>query len=648
MERKFPALSSALTPIRRWTGPLVGALAVSATAFCPEANAQSVVNLCAGPSVSLPVLNPVTTAVDNSAIAGILNPLLSGLVGNINVNLTNALSGQPLSVSLLDQNGNLISVPSANCAVSIANPGGISLGGGQISGLGGNGNIPSVAGDPSAIAIGNGAVATPAGSLALGTGASATAAGGVALGSGSIATRLNSAAELFTGAGLRPTIGTVSVGSAGNERQIVNVAGGTQDTDAVNLRQLRSVGTNLATSLGGGSNFSLATGAFTAPSYVIGGTTYRDVGSAINAIGAAAPASSLVAQAAPGAPITVGVATDGTLVSIRGTVGDRVLTGVAPGAVALGSTDAINGSQLAQRDASLASTVSLFGGGATYNPLTGAVGTPTFTLGGRTYTDVASAFASIAVGPVLPAGLVQQATPTAPITVGVATGGTSVDFTGQDGTRTLTGVTAGRLAANSTDAVNGGQLFGTNQRLDTLAANAVQYDVVQGTGQKGNSVTLAGGDPGAPVLLRNVAAGLLASDGANVGQVRAAQQASFAYTDTRAAQTLTQANAYTDQQISRALGSQSTAIDALGQEVRAARKEARQAAAVGLAAGSLRYDDRPGKISLAAGGGAWRGESGAAFGLGYTSPDGFARFNAAASTTGTDWGVSGGMSLTLN
>ncbi|RUR35029.1 hypothetical protein ELY33_00605 [Vreelandella andesensis] len=37
------------------------------------------------------------------------------------------------------------------------------------------------------------------------------------------------------------TQGAVSVGSAGNERQITNVAGGTRDTDAVNVRQLDAV-----------------------------------------------------------------------------------------------------------------------------------------------------------------------------------------------------------------------------------------------------------------------------------------------------------------------------------------------------------------------------------------------------------------------
>ena len=117
-----------------------------------------------------------------------------------------------------------------------------------------------------AIAIGNGALAT--GSVAVGNNAQAgnggaafgddaialvpqqgTAIGnaavvtsdrGVALGAGSTATRagMNGAKERFSNVSVTSTEGAVSVGSAGAERQITNVAGGTADTDAVNVRQL--------------------------------------------------------------------------------------------------------------------------------------------------------------------------------------------------------------------------------------------------------------------------------------------------------------------------------------------------------------------------------------------------------------------------
>ncbi len=52
------------------------------------------------------------------------------------------------------------------------------------------------------------------------------------------------------------------------------------------------------------------------------------------------------------------------------------------------------------------------------------------------------------------AGLVKQDAGTLAITVASATGGTSVDFAGTDGARTLTGVKAGTLAVDSLEAVN--------------------------------------------------------------------------------------------------------------------------------------------------------------------------------------------------
>uniref|UniRef100_UPI0038BC1024 hypothetical protein n=1 Tax=Burkholderia cenocepacia TaxID=95486 RepID=UPI0038BC1024 len=62
-------------------------------------------------------------------------------------------------------------------------------------------------------------------------------------------------------------------------------------------------------------------------------------------------------------------------------------------------------------------------------------------------------------------GLVQQATKSDNITVGAETGGRVVDFTGMDGTRTLTGVMAGDVSAASTEAVNGAQLHGVSESV---------------------------------------------------------------------------------------------------------------------------------------------------------------------------------------
>ncbi|MDO3585210.1 YadA family autotransporter adhesin [Ralstonia pseudosolanacearum] len=76
------------------------------------------------------------------------------------------------------------------------------------------------------IAFGGAAVAAGMNSMAMGGNARAMAGNVVALGAGSVADRAN----------------TVSVGSAGKERQITNVAAGTADTDAVNVAQLKAAG----------------------------------------------------------------------------------------------------------------------------------------------------------------------------------------------------------------------------------------------------------------------------------------------------------------------------------------------------------------------------------------------------------------------
>ncbi|MBU2409457.1 MAG: YadA-like family protein, partial [Gammaproteobacteria bacterium] len=77
---------------------------------------------------------------------------------------------------------------------------------------------------------------------ALGNGAVVTSAGGVALGAGAVAERagLSGEREAVSGVAISSAQGAVSVGTSGNERQITNVAGGTQATDAVNLRQLQA------------------------------------------------------------------------------------------------------------------------------------------------------------------------------------------------------------------------------------------------------------------------------------------------------------------------------------------------------------------------------------------------------------------------
>ena len=123
-----------------------------------------------------------------------------------------------------------------------------------------------------AAAFGHEAKAYSEKSLALGSGSSATVTGGVALGSGSVADtdKNKKGFDQITGrtdtyAGLKDeaftsTAGAISVGNVANKvtRQITGVAAGTNDTDAVNVAQLKSVNLAFTGNTGNGGDVNLS------------------------------------------------------------------------------------------------------------------------------------------------------------------------------------------------------------------------------------------------------------------------------------------------------------------------------------------------------------------------------------------------------
>ncbi|MCH7392283.1 ESPR-type extended signal peptide-containing protein [Acinetobacter dispersus] len=149
------------------------------------------------------------------------------------------------------------------------------------------------------VALGNASRAEQAGSIALGDTANAKAARGIALGSNAVANNADDVAlgsgsttSTASGAGFLTGIAAptsvVSVGTAGNERRIQNLSDGAADTDAVNVRQLKSLkdivdeqGDTTAASLGGGSTYDPDTGTVTNPTYNVNGKDVNNVGAAI-------------------------------------------------------------------------------------------------------------------------------------------------------------------------------------------------------------------------------------------------------------------------------------------------------------------------------------------------------------------------------
>jgi autotransporter adhesin len=240
---------------------------------------------------------------------------------------------------------------------------------------------------------------------------------------------------------------------------------------------------------------------------------------------------------------------------------------------------------------------------------------------------------------------------------GQPTNGPEGQPTIDDGLHTITDVKDGKIVLGSTDVVTGNQLNATNEKVTGLEKSAVKLETGK-DGKTTNTVKLQGGDPNAPVLIKNVADAKESTDGVNKGQLDGVEKkiAEHSYSinervakiETTTASTLTSANGYTDQKFDEAKDYTDKQFNKLNSDIGAVRKEAYQAAAIGLAAASLRFDSAPGKISVATGGGLWQGQAALAFGAGYTSESGNVRANVTGAVSGEGVGVGAGVSFTLN
>ncbi|WP_273760960.1 YadA-like family protein [Bartonella sp. AU16XJBT] len=216
----------------------------------------------------------------------------------------------------------------------------------------------------------------------------------------------------------------------------------------------------------------------------------------------------------------------------------------------------------------------------------------------------------------------------------------------------------GKVDEDSKEAVNGGQLWKTQQMITDqvkdietkFTEGSVQYDK-DADGNKTNKVTLVGGDDSSPVLIDNVADGKIengSKEAVNGGQLHD-------YTEQQMKTVLEDAKKYTDKQVSNivkdgvneANSYTDMKFETLNYAVEDVRKEARQAAAIGLAVSNLRYYDIPGSLSVSFGSGLWRSQSAFAIGAGYTSEDGNIRSNVSITSAGGHWGIGAGITLRL-
>ncbi|EBE6388310.1 YadA-like family protein [Salmonella enterica] len=278
----------------------------------------------------------------------------------------------------------------------------------------------SVASGATSSALGYQATASGDDSAAFGNGAKAIGTNSVALGSGSVAQEDNS----------------VAVGNSTTQRQITYVAKGdinSTSTDAVTGAQIYSLSQSVADRLGGGASVN-SDGTVNAPLYEVGTGIYNNVGSALSALN-----TSITNTEAS----VAGLAEDALLwdesisaFSASHTGNASKITNLAAGTLAADSTDAVNGSQLFDTNEKVdQNTTDIATNTTNINNLSDSI---------TTLTDDA---------------LLWDA----------ASGAFSANHNGS--ASKITNLAAGTLAADSTDAVNGSQLFATNENVSQNTAD---------------------------------------------------------------------------------------------------------------------------------------------------------------------------------
>ncbi|EGQ5144460.1 hypothetical protein ITP93_003745 [Salmonella enterica subsp. enterica serovar Newport] len=382
----------------------------------------------------------------------------------------------------------------------------------------------SVASGATSSALGYQATASGDDSAAFGNGAKAVGTNSVALGSGSIAQEDNS----------------VAVGNSTTQRQITYVAKGdinSTSTDAVTGAQIYSLSQSVADRLGGGASVN-SDGTVNAPLYEVGTGIYNNVGSALSALN-----TSITNTEAS----VAGLAEDALLwddstsaFSASHTGNASKITNLAAGTLAADSTDAVNGSQLFDTNEKVdQNTADITANTDSINQNTADITANTDSINQNT-TDIAANTTSINQNTTDIAAnttnITQNSTAIENLNTSVSDINTSITgltdnallwdedigaFSANHGgsTSKITNVAAGALSEDSTDAVNGSQLYETNQKVDqntsaiadintsitNLGTDALSWDDEEG------AFSASHGTSGTNKIT-NVAAGEIASD----------------------------------------------------------------------------------------------------------------------------------------
>ena len=293
------------------------------------------------------------------------------------------------------------------------------------------------------ISLGNENTVTADKAVAIGNGTTVTAKSGVAIGVGSVADRVAGSLGAFAPdtslVGARSTwistAGAVSVGTSTITRQITNVAAGTYDTDAVNVAQLKKALESIDVDAGTGIKVDKIT--------KDGKTTYR-ISTNIKGSETNTDTTTVTpSQTDTGNTDTSQGTTNGTSTKM----GETVTVGTETKATSFGADDNKTA------DVKPGETLSINGD---KKNISTSVNGKSIQVKLNDEIDVTK----------ITAGTVSVGNTTITTDGLTIKDGPSITKDGIDGgNQTITGVAAGDISEKSTDAINGSQLFATNQQV---------------------------------------------------------------------------------------------------------------------------------------------------------------------------------------
>lgn len=309
------------------------------------------------------------------------------------------------------------------------------------------------------VAIGQTATATESGSMAIGQGAKSTFKNSLALGTGTIVNNVDGGQSKFTAQNYNVENGVISIANVGKERRIINLAAGRNDTDAVNVAQLQYVNKNLAKSIGG-DNYTGYSDAdnhnYKAPEFDIKNTQYNNVKAAVEAAQTNYVSVNSTNKANDSNYDNKGAKGSGSIA-----LGDTTSTdAAATNSIAIGLRTSVTGSNTVAIGAGITAATSgsvVLGDSSSTEGSHPTANVNSATVNGHTYNGFA----------------------------GTVKGAGHFMSVGSKGTeRQIKNVAAGHVTADSTDAINGSQLFSVASRIEqgwNISSEAAANGTVSGT-----------------------------------------------------------------------------------------------------------------------------------------------------------------------